>query len=161
MDLITIDTRSSQEEEQSKATVKKLIDEFGKTDLSSLNTYNPPFIEGNKSNLLAIGNKHRVKKEMKGISTWKTNSHKISIFVQIFILFQKLAINMLRDRSLIIGKLLEPILMGLSVAYIFFQLESTVVDIQASIAAIYAAVSLQPYLILLAILIQCNFSFNL
>lgn len=156
MDLITIDTRSSQEEDQSQARVQKLIEEFKKTDSSSLNSYNLPKIEGNKSNLLAIGEKKRVKKVMKGTSSWKTNSQKISIFMQIFIIFHKLFINMRRDKAIIFAKLFEPIVMGIVVALIFFQLDSTFVDIQSSIAALYSAVSIQPYLILLAAIIQCK-----
>lgn len=158
MDLITIDTRSPEEEAETRARVDTLLEAYSKTETDQLNSYQPPKQKDNIGNLLAIGDKKKVKSEMKGIrKRGSDSSHKISPLYQTFLLVQRLSLNTLRDKPLVIGKLIEPILMGVVVALIFFQLGTTLQDISASIAAVYSAANLQPYLVLLASQVQSKY----
>ena len=158
MDLITVDTRSPQEEAESQKRVNELISEFEKCDRSELNSFQPPALPPNvPGKLIAFGEKVLVASEMANIEPVSLeSSDRISSLKQTWFLLQRLSKNSLRDRSLIASRLIEPIVMGAVVALIFFQLTNTLVDITSAIAAIYSSVSIQPYLILLAIVIQCK-----
>ena len=156
MDLITVDTSSEELEKESAKRLQLLTSAYSSADKEALINYTPRNPDTSKGNLFATGAKKEIKKHMKR-KPKLTEPQRASVFYQTYILVLRLALNTFRDRTLMISKLLEPILMGICVAFIFFQLGTSLVEIEASIAAIYCVVSLQPYLVLLGIIIQCEF----
>jgi len=85
-----------------------------------------------------------------------TARSRINYFSQTLVLLQRSLINMARDRMVILSRVLEALLLGFLVGMIFFQLEDTPSGIKSRIAALYSASSLQPFLIMLSIIIQCT-----
>ena len=107
--------------------------------------------------VMAMGEKEKVRKERKKRRYEEIfDISRIFWLMQTFILTRKMMVNTYRDSSLVIGRILQGIAMGVIVGCIFYQLGYTPTDIRSRVSALYSSASLEPYIILLLILISSS-----
>ena len=151
MDLITVDNRTDETEAECKHRLDELVNCYKETDQYVVTRLGEEELRPYTQPLYAIGEKKETRKN-------KLSTKRISSILQTFILFHRLFKNTMRNKTLVFGKIAEAILMGIIVGLIFFQLNAnSAVDIRSTVSAVYAAASMQPYLILLGAMIQSIF----
>ena len=74
---------------------------------------------------------------------------KVSIWRQIRVLTARTSLVTLRDPMGVIGSFVEAVLMGITLGWIFYQLDGSLQGIRSRQSAIYVAAALQEYLILM------------
>ena len=149
VDLITVDDSNEEVERECKYRLEELVGKYDATDQALVTHIDPERdMKHHNQSLYVTGEGKECKKN-------KLSSKRISYAFQTLVLFHRLFKNTIRNKTLVLGKVGEALLMGVVVGLIFFQLStSSIVDIQSSISAVYTATSMQPYLILLAVTLQ-------
>ena len=127
---------------------------FSSNFSSKFSSFPNPENENEEKVVMKVGNKKELKEG--GGAQEIFHIMRIHWLMQIFILTKKLGMNTYRDRSALIGRFLQGILMGFSVGFIFYQLNYSPTDLRARVGSIYLSASLEPYIVLLLALIQCS-----
>jgi hypothetical protein len=162
LDLISIDRRSVAAERQSLERIEHLVQHFARSQSSAA-------LDSSLSRLADMIDESADQQACAGSAcapalptsaTFQLDDStrgRINYFAQIGVLFERTMLNMARDRMVILSRVLEAIVLGFLVGLIFFQLDDTPSGIKSRIAALYSSTALQPFLIMLSIIIQCMF----
>eukprot|EP01133_Synstelium_polycarpum_P012624 gene12624-14819_t len=139
LDLITVDCRTDEIRAESSARLATLLDGFRSSAVHADNMVanaSPSGPNGRKEGAFSI------------------ESHNTSGFTQTWLLYHRALLNMMRDKTVVAARILETLLIGLIIGGIFYQLPGDASGIKSRISAFYIVIILQPYLIIIANILQ-------
>jgi len=137
LDLITVDTRTPRAEEKSQARLELLVEEHKKKMKRATNTRNNNTTADIMDDV-----------ELNG------GDAGAGYVMQTLILLERGWRNIVRDRLIVIARFVEVLLMSIITGWIFWKVDDSISGIESRKAFMYVVISLQPYLILAATVLQ-------
>lgn len=147
LDLIAIDLRSPEVERASYKRLAKLTAQYRDAQQQQLQQQRDLLDPGTAQAAHSKEARDHIFNQMK--------QQHVNVVVQMLVLVARAFKNIVRDKMVIMVRLIEALLMGVCVGGIFYQMDTdNVASLRSRSAALYAIVSLQPYLIMLATIVQ-------
>ncbi|EFA85032.1 hypothetical protein PPL_02028 [Heterostelium album PN500] len=136
LDLITINYQTDKLENESKARLGDLITGFQTSPIYQANVTESTQSYQNDTRKFEI--------EIRNTNYW----------LQTWLLYHRSMVNMVRDKSVVTARLVETVLIALICGGIFYKLGEDQSGIKSRVSAFYVVVILQPYLIIIANILQ-------
>ncbi|EGC39255.1 hypothetical protein DICPUDRAFT_27275, partial [Dictyostelium purpureum] len=161
LDLITVNLQNEKIQEESNNRLKYLIEGYRNSKIKQQIQSIDNNSDENNSNInsldndkLSIDNKGTDKKEKKEKKEFKIENRNTSLLLQTYLLTKRSLLHIARDKTLLAARMIETVLMALICGGIFYQLGVDLVGINSRVSCFYVITILQPYLIIIATILQ-------
>ncbi|GAM21181.1 hypothetical protein SAMD00019534_043560, partial [Acytostelium subglobosum LB1] len=136
LDLITINYQDDDVQNESTLRLEALLQGFQAS----------PTYRSNMDDMASNG-----EDETRTFSIPKRNTN---VILHSWLLYHRSMLNMVRDKTIVMSRLIETVLVSLIIGGMFYQLGEDLSGIKSRVSAFYVVVILQPYLIIIANILQ-------